>query len=520
MIRLLFSRRLVRIAMWIFITLATLVSLLFVWTNWSGTRRWAETKAMVEREGETLDFRQLVPQTPPEHQNLLAIEPLLGIAGAVSGEPPNTVPETKLKALEALQWNAPNVKRPSAHGAAFGDKPSFSDWLRFVRESRLLEVPENSSNPGQDVLNALDARFPVLKRLAAEASKRPHALFTPGLNERVVPGALYALRLGYYSAAQSLGHNLALRARAAAAAGLGGEAASSLVAMFQLSHACQAEPVLIGFLVGVTVQTLAVDALWEFLEARVLKDQDLALLHNTLQHRNLEPVFLTTMRGELTFGVNALEGIEAALRQGGGENPEVLAALELGGTRKSQLVRLIPTGLFRRWKSTLVEVEMRHFLRPLKQGGILAAFRAHEAAEKEVVEHSNPLLHPDYVIARLVVPGVLGVSKTALSAQARLAQAQAAIALERHFSQHSAYPARLEDLVPALLPAVPVDPCDGKPMRYQQVEAGRYRLWSVAYDAKDDLGKVDATDRNASRLQKPQYKGDWTWQYEPVQALK
>lgn len=516
MIRRLFSTRLVRIAMWIFITLATLVVLLFVWTNWSGTRRWAETKAMVEREGETLDFRQLVPQTPPEHENLLAIEPLLGIAEPVDEDDASSVPGKKLKALEALQWTTPNVKRPSAHGAAFGAKAVFSDWLRFVREARLLEVPEESSNPGQDVLNALDAKFPVLKQLTAEVTKRRHALFTPGLNERVLPSAMYSLRLRYYSAAQSLGYNLALRARAAAAAGLGGEAASSLAAMFQLSRACQAEPVLIGFLVGVTIQALAVDTLWEVLEAKLLKDEDLALLHSTLQPRNQDLVLLTAMRGELTFGVNALEGIEAALQHRGGGNQEVLAALQLGGASKSQLVRLIPTGLFRRWKSTFVEVEMRHFIRPLKQGGILAAFHAHEAAERELVKHSNPLLHPDYVIARLALPSLLGISKTALGAQARLAQARAAIALERHFSRHSAYPARLEDLVPALLPAVPVDPCDGKPMRYQQVEGGRYRLWSVAYDAKDDLGKVDGTDRNASKLQKPHYKGDWAWQYEPV----
>lgn len=513
MIRRFFSARLVRRVIWIFITLATFVVLLYVWVNWSGTRRWAETKAMVAREGETLDFRQLVPQMPPEHQNLLAIEPLLGIAGVDGANEADSPAATKLKALE---WTVPNSKKPPAHGTAFGVKPLFSDWLSYVREARLLEVPENSSNPGKDVLDALDAKFPVLKLLATEAAKRPHALFTPGLNERAVPSALHPLRLGYYTAAQSLHMRLALRARAAAAAGLSAEAARSLVAMFQLGHACQAEPVLIGFLVGVTIQAMAVDTLWEVLEAKVLKDEDLALLHSTLHPRHLDRVFLTTMRGELTFGVNTLEGIEAALQQGKGENKEVLAALELGGASKLQLGRLIPPGLLRRWKSTLVEVEMRHFLRPLKQGGILAAFRAHEATEKEVVEHSNPLLHPDYATVRLTIPSLLGVSKTALNAQARLAQAQAAIALERHFAQRSSYPARLEDLVPALLPAVPVDPCDGKPMRYQQTEAGRYRLWSVAFDGKDDLGKVDADGKRTSKLLQARYLGDWAWQYEPV----
>ena len=65
MIRRLLSKRFVRILLCFFITLVTLVVLLYVWTNWSGRRRWAATKAMLEREGESLDFRKLLPETPP-----------------------------------------------------------------------------------------------------------------------------------------------------------------------------------------------------------------------------------------------------------------------------------------------------------------------------------------------------------------------------------------------------------------------------------------------------------------------
>ena len=49
MIRRLLSKRFVRILLCFFITLVTLVVLLYVWTNWSGRRRWAATKAMLER---------------------------------------------------------------------------------------------------------------------------------------------------------------------------------------------------------------------------------------------------------------------------------------------------------------------------------------------------------------------------------------------------------------------------------------------------------------------------------------
>lgn len=60
------------------------------------------------------------------------------------------------------------------------------------------------------------------------------------------------------------------------------------------------------------------------------------------------------------------------------------------------------------------------------------------------------------------------------------------------------------------MPAIPLDPCDGKLLRYRTTPAGRYQLWSVAFDGKDDDGK------GAAKLSKWEYVGDWTWQYEPV----
>ena len=43
MLRRLISKRAIRVLLWLFITLVTLGVLLFVWTNWSGKRRWAAT---------------------------------------------------------------------------------------------------------------------------------------------------------------------------------------------------------------------------------------------------------------------------------------------------------------------------------------------------------------------------------------------------------------------------------------------------------------------------------------------
>ncbi len=77
----------------------------------------------------------------------------------------------------------------------------------------------------------------------------------------------------------------------------------------------------------------------------------------------------------------------------------------------------------------------------------------------------------------------------------KLAQAQTArnltvtaIALKRYYLQHSAYPATLNELVPAFLSAVPADFMDGKPLRYKQRLDGDFLLYSVGNDGQDDGG--------------------------------
>jgi len=56
-----------------------------------------------------------------------------------------------------------------------------------------------------------------------------------------------------------------------------------------------------------------------------------------------------------------------------------------------------------------------------------------------------------------------------------------------------AWPARAEDLVPKYLPAVPLDPWTGTPIR-MATDAGGFRVWSTGEDGRDDSGDPRATD--------------------------
>lgn len=516
MLRRIFAHRLVRILLWIFITLATLLVLLFVWANWSGKRRWAAAKALVESQGETFDYHALLPPTPAEAQNLLAIAPLRGIAEVAGEDEAAGEPGARRKALQALGFSSPKITAPRLEGVVLGEATDFDAWATYLREIKVLDLPSSPLPTAGDVLAALDVKFPILKQVAGEALQRPQAMFTPGLRERALPKMLFAIRVPHYNAAMNLGRALALRARTAVAAGDGPAAARSLVALSSLSRGCKEERFLIGFLVGSTLDAMAMEGLWLGLKQHVFAAAELDHLRSSLEADDNTMALLGAMRGEMAAGVNALEHIQTAAAKG---VPDAdLGALWVDGppALTRNITRLVPSGVFDHWKSATVEMEMRHLIQPLKDSGLMQTVQGSDLAQEELQQSSNTLLDPDKIIARLVMPSISPICMTALLCEARRRQALVAIALEQHRLKFGKYPAKLEELVPEHLPILPLDPCGPSPFRYTLLPSGLFSLWSIAVDRKDDSGKVTRDAKGRAKLNKSDYLGDWTWQYEPV----
>jgi hypothetical protein len=70
-----------------------------------------------------------------------------------------------------------------------------------------------------------------------------------------------------------------------------------------------------------------------------------------------------------------------------------------------------------------------------------------------------------------------------------------AIALERYRGRHGSYPTTLQALVPELLPKLPMDFMDGKPLRYRVTGDGHFVLYSVGLDCVDNGGKMQGSAR-------------------------
>lgn len=101
--------------------------------------------------------------------------------------------------------------------------------------------------------------------------------------------------------------------------------------------------------------------------------------------------------------------------------------------------------------------------------------------------HSNLLFNARYEPLTILMPALESATLQSEHALQRRDATLTAIALELHRRRTGSLPATLNELVPALMPSLPVDRTDGKPLKYRRTDtAPGYVLYSVGADLEDD----------------------------------
>ena len=140
--------------------------------------------------------------------------------------------------------------------------------------------------------------------------------------------------------------------------------------------------------------------------------------------------------------------------------------------------------------------------------------RAIEFGGKWVSKELNEShFYPFYFLAGIGIPNFVKAHLTTAKWQTLLDQAYLACALERCRAAKGEYPDKLDALVPEFAAKLPHDLFDGQPLRYRRTDDGRYVLYSIGWNSKDDQGQA-SLDKNG----KPEWqdeKGDWVWQGVP-----
>ena len=88
--------------------------------------------------------------------------------------------------------------------------------------------------------------------------------------------------------------------------------------------------------------------------------------------------------------------------------------------------------------------------------------------------------------------------------------ARVACALERYRLTHGQYPEALDALAPQFIEEIPHDLINGQPLHYRRTDDGKFVLYSIGWNEKDDGGVVIFRSNNGSVDME---QGDWVWRY-------
>jgi hypothetical protein len=109
---------------------------------------------------------------------------------------------------------------------------------------------------------------------------------------------------------------------------------------------------------------------------------------------------------------------------------------------------------------------------------------------------------PYSFFSAIAIPNYLLAAGTVARNQTLVHEAFTACALERYRLARGQYPETLDALIPQFAGKLPHDVIDGQPLKYRRTADGRFFLYSVGWNEKDDGG---VPGKSAS-------EGDWVWQ--------
>ena len=289
------------------------------------------------------------------------------------------------------------------------------------------------------------------------------------------------------------------------------EAAQDLGAEADLLRLWDSEPILISSLVRVACARIGFSATWEGLQHEGWTDAQLAELQAKWQQVDLVSDLESVVAAERVFGINIMADarkatnaaqfdLSAAVSGNSGpsfgewlsnlmENPK--AALEDAYERYPK---------FWLWKSKwsydeeLFGLELAsaalQAARSIRLSGYCAPALATMSMQNSNTFRSHPGAESHFVFLKYSDGDGFYPRSIVKTAQAETARRLliTAIALKRYNLRPGKWPETLEELVPDFLEQVPLDFMDGKPLRYRPAPEGRFLLYSVGEDGKDDGG--------------------------------
>ncbi|HUC86117.1 MAG TPA: hypothetical protein VL970_13055 [Candidatus Acidoferrales bacterium] len=497
-----------------------LVAFFYLEEDWRGWHAWHKFKHQCEVQGERFDLPSVVPPPVPDDQNFAMTPIVVSCYGQMLDATGHEINPRNTNLVNRLQISC---QRENEHGTppkiGSWQKAAFTDlepWQRYYR--RLADSPSGNSDadgfpvgqqpqtPAADVLLALSKYNSVIEELR-EASRLPQSRF-PLEYDKEDPAAIL---LPHLAALKRCSLVLQLRAIAELQNGSAGKALDDVKLILRLSNSIRTEPPLISQLVRLAILQIAIQPIWEGLAEHRWSEPQLADLDQALSGFDFVAGYRLAMHSEMAFQ----EGILRFLRRHPKQFLELMSADENRHKSEAEIfvsdclvLHLVPGGWFYQNQLYCARAMEKYYL-PLAdvRQQTFAPARARQAGAAVDREFKHP--GPFNLWAIMMLPGLGNSARKFAFGQCTADLARVACALERYRLALDGYPTNLEALVPRCLDHLPHDIIGGGPLNYRQTLDGRFLLYSVGWNEKDDDGELVLKKDGAVDLD----QGDWVWRY-------
>lgn len=492
------SRRLRR-AVFVVAAVVTLVVLFYAVEDWRGRRAWEQCQQELTALGERMDWAAYVPARVPDAENFVKT-PLLEAVG-YRGQVDTNAWAPIARASRSLVW-------PASGDWQCGRMMNWTEYQSSLRDNTNFSLPPLPQTPAADLLFALQPIAPQLAELRA-ASVRPRAQFD---TDRSAPfEEAYDFN---FVAVRSLSQILAFHACAELEMDHSEQAFADVRVIHRLADALENETTLVATMIRMALQGLALQPFWEGWAAGRWNEPELAEFQRCFARVDLLPELAHTLRAERA-GVNAL------LQKYGIVKNEMWRVFMRNSTSKrgffdqaeesaTKLVwRLIPRG----WVfQNMVSYDWR--MQAMLPAGLTRTPATVSPREVEQLKHrvqSWNFRSPYEFCSAVTIPNFTKATENITRTQVFLNEAQIVCALERYRKARGQFPETLPQLVPQFIDKLPHDVITGGPLQYRRSDEGKFVLYSVGWNEKDN-GGVPAFTKD--RPLRPDFtQGDWVWMW-------
>lgn len=521
----LFSWRMVKRGLKALAVLLCLAAILYVEENWRGKRAWDGYRHELEARGEHLDFDYFIPPPVPDEQNFALTPVVASCYGRFLDreghriEPPNTNVVNRLQ-MDIMRKGAllpysaelsdtnPPYRVPHVGRWQLAELTDLKAWQFYYRlpqgtnsdfgPTNEFTMAARPQSPAADMLLALSKYDSVIEELR-QASRMPSSRFPLNYTTNNPARIIFPHRESLKSCVTVL----RLRAVAELENGQSDKALSDVRLMLFLAGSIRTEPLLWPLRVRMLITDSALQPVWEGLARQQWTDDQLIALEQELAGFDALKDYEIAVRSEIAWNLKFIEDLRIERLANSitcmcGDNmwgPTLIYRLSPGGwfyLNARAVARVYEVAL-----PTSAELERRIISPEISE-------RFGRALGLEYRRH----LIPDNILVSWMVGPMDREAINCARTQAAVDMARIACALERYRRAQGSYPEQLDALAPQFIKKIPHDIINGQLLHYHRTDNGKFLLYSVGWNGKDDGGVPgDGRQYFPSKSQ-----GDWSWQ--------